>query len=383
MISSSMREVRVTFERAEYEARLLRLRAAMREHSVDAVLVDEPEALLYYAGHFTSRNLYRALLVPVEGAPVMVVRQLDALPFSAGSWIGDTRGFRDWEDPYQAVAGAAQERGLASGRIGFDATSYCLTVDDLEGLRAALPRAALVPIRRLLWELRVVKSSAEIEILRGAAMIADQALRQTIASAREGADGPAMRRAAQAAFGELGADFGRVGVISIGRGWDFLHVDIGRRKLSRGDVLHIEVVPKVSSYVAKVMRSTVIGSATAEQRRAAALLAAAQDSQMAAMRPGMLARDVDAIAREAVLATGLRSEFDNITGYTLGLNVDANPRISEFTRTFHPHAEWVLESGMVFHMYISAQGLAFSETVLVTDKGAERLTRLEREVFER
>ena len=48
-----------------------------------------------------------------------------------------------------------------------------------------------------------------------------------------------------------------------------------------------------------------------------------------------------------------------------------------------PTAEWVLEPGMVFHMYTGAGGMSFSETVLVTDGGPERLTRLERRLFVR
>ena len=48
-----------------------------------------------------------------------------------------------------------------------------------------------------------------------------------------------------------------------------------------------------------------------------------------------------------------------------------------------PGADWQLEAGMVFHMYTSAKGVSFSETVLVDKDGAERLTRLERRLFAR
>ena len=50
---------------------------------------------------------------------------------------------------------------------------------------------------------------------------------------------------------------------------------------------------------------------------------------------------------------------------------------------FIPTADWVVEAGMVFHMYVSAMGLSFSETVLVTESGAERLTLAERVLFVR
>jgi Xaa-Pro dipeptidase len=98
-----------------------------------------------------------------------------------------------------------------------------------------------------------------------------------------------------------------------------------------------------------------------------------------------VARDVDGICRAEVLRAGLRDAYENFTGYTLGYygNVYMPPRTSDFTRAFLPTAEWTLEAGMVFHMYTGARGLAFSETVLVTEGGPERLTRLERTLFVR
>ena len=69
-------------------------------------------------------------------------------------------------------------------------------------------------------------------------------------------------------------------------------------------------------------------------------------------------------------------------GYTLGYYFEQAPRTSDFTRLFTADADWRLESGMTFHMYASAEaGVAFSETVLVTDRGPERLTRAERRLF--
>jgi Xaa-Pro dipeptidase len=77
-----------------------------------------------------------------------------------------------------------------------------------------------------------------------------------------------------------------------------------------------------------------------------------------------------------VLGAGLRESYDNFTGYTLGYCGATHPlRTSDFTRAFGP------EPGTVFHVYTGARGMAFSETVLVPDSGAERLTRLERRLL--
>jgi Xaa-Pro dipeptidase len=134
-------------------------------------------------------------------------------------------------------------------------------------------------------------------------------------------------------------------------------------------------------YGARLMRSTSIGQPDDDQKRAAETLLGLQEKQFAAMKPGALARDVDRILREGVLASGLRSSYDNVTGYTMGFV--GLPVTSDFTRAFLPNAEWRLEESMVFHMYTYAQGLAFSDTVLVTADGAECLTTTPRQLFVR
>jgi Xaa-Pro dipeptidase len=146
----------------------------------------------------------------------------------------------------------------------------------------------------------------------------------------------------------------------------------------------MELVPSVHGYSARLMRPTVIGPPSPEQAETAGRLIAIQDDQIAAMKPGAVARDVDRVCRARVLAAGLRESYDNFTGYTLGYyGATHPPRTSDFTRAFVPTADWVLEPGMVFHMYTGAGGMAFSETVLVSEDGPERLTHLERHLFVR
>jgi len=158
---------------------------------------------------------------------------------------------------------------------------------------------------------------------------------------------------------------------------------LGDHRLQRGDILHMELVPQVRGYSARIMRPTVIGAPSANQADAARRLVEIQDRQLAAMKPGAVAGEVDRICRDGVLAAKLEDRYENATGYTLGYYAPWSPRTSDFTRLFIPTASWVLEGGMVFHMYVSAAGLSFSETVLVTEGGAERLTQSERVLFVR
>ena len=370
------------FSRKEYQERLARLRDAMRKADVVAMLIDDAEILAYYTGHERSVSFYRACIVPLWGEPLMVLRSLDVAPFEEACWFKGNLAYADTEDAVGAVARGISRMGLGEAAIGFDSGSHAMSVDVYQRLCAALPSVRFVPLPGLPWELRLRKSPAEITLTRRAAAIADTAMAEIAAHAHAGSTEREWSAYAARRFIELGGTPGHVGPITVGRGWGFLHGHLHDTPLRKGDILHLELVPRFHGYSARLMRPIAIGGASAVQRDDAATLLELQDAQFAAMRPGSRAAEVDAILREGVLRAGLREHYDNITGYTLGYYSQQPLRSSDFTRVFRPGADWALEEGMIFHMYTSARGLAFSETMLVKQSGVERLTKIERKVFE-
>jgi Xaa-Pro aminopeptidase len=366
------------FAADEFAARLARLHQRMRSAGVDIALFDEIEAMTWLTGYGNSENRWRCVGIPLDGEPFFLIRALDATPCRQRNWIEDVRIFRDWEDPMPVLRDALAQRGLDRACIGLDYNSYCMPLARFAHMRAALPEAQFVDLGDLIWQLRLIKSPAEIALLRRVATIADETLHRAAAVCRAGTNQREAARVAVNAFVELGADPGPPGPITAGRGWDFLHGHLEDTALSAGDIVHIELTPRVSGYSARTMRCVAVGAAAPTLVDAARRLAEIQDRQIAAMHPGAAARDVDRILRQGVLQAGLRDSYDNITGYTLGLYAAAGPRTSDFTRIFHPEADWVLEPGMVFHMYASAGGASLSETVLVTEAGPETLTGLPR-----
>jgi Xaa-Pro dipeptidase len=129
-----------------------------------------------------------------------------------------------------------------------------------------------------------------------------------------------------------------------------------------------------------MMRPVVVGAPSAELTATAGKLIELQDRQIMAMKPGAMARDVDAIMRRGAVDMGLRPTYENVTAYTLGLYT-RTPRTSDFSRVLLPTSDWALEEGMVFHLYATAQGLGFSETVAVLSDGGLRLTRCPRRIL--
>ncbi len=365
----------------EYQQRVAKLRTYMQERDISLLLIDQTEFLFYLTGFGISENMYRACLLPLTGEPVMVFRAMDERAFSENSWITDTVTFHDWQDPLAVLADTVRARGWESATLGIDFDSYCMTINRFQRLQALLPKIQVKDFSGVLKQLRTRKIPQEIECIKQSAAANDQAIREVVA---EMGVGKTERQAAEIIHRVLirhGMDSNRCGIVTTGGGNSFLHANMQERPLEQGDILHLEVVSFKRGYSSKIMRSVIIGTASAAQQEIAQQLIAIQDKQLAAMKPGAVAKDIDALARNAVLKAGLRQDYASITGYTLGYYPKTTPRTSDFSHVFLPTSEWLLEAGMVFHMYLYAAGLAISETVLVTENGCERLTKIPRQLF--
>lgn len=371
----------LSFAIAEFEDRLARLRGHMTEQRIEVAIIDQPVFVAYIAGYTASDTRYRAVIIPLEGEPIYALRSLDRNLAETRSWFNRVIDFVDWAEPIETIAETLKSNGWAGARIGVDFTSYALTVDRFRRYQELLPDAAFIDLSGVLPELRARKSTAEIALIERAAGIADEAMRAVIAGARAGTTARDAARTAAGIYLGAGADHGLAGPITIGRGEGFLHALLEDQPLAPGDILHAELVPMVQGYSARLMRPTVIGTATAEQRDTAEAIIHLQDDQLKAMRPGAPAAEIDAILREGLLRSGLRDAVPHTTGYTLGY-YGRTGRTSDFGRNFLPTSDWNLAAGMTFHMYAAAKGMAFSETVLVTEDSARRLTRIERRLFE-
>jgi Xaa-Pro dipeptidase len=369
------------FPRDEYDWRIAKAHAAMDAAAVDLLLVDSGELLAWLTGYTVSETMYRAAFLPRHGTPWFVLRELDEAPCREKTWISDIIGFADTINPHEAIAENIHARGFANSRIGADFASYGFCADTAAKLRTHLPQAHFVALPGLSESLRWIKSAREIAALRQASDIADKAMLAIAQSAHAGSSTRTAAAAAAATFLLEGADSGETGPIVRASGnHEFLHGSFRSETLDAGDILHVELIPRVSGYGARLMRPVVIGEPAGEVLDIAARIVALQDEQIAAMKPGVAAREVDAIVRRGLLSSGLRPRYDNVTAYTLGLYT-RTPRTSDFSRVFLPNANWLLEEGMVFHVYATASRLGFSETVVVTPEGGKRLTATARQAL--
>jgi Xaa-Pro dipeptidase len=366
------------FDRAEFDARIAKTRAAMAAASVDLLLIDSAELLAWLTGYTVSETLYRAAFLPRDGEAWFVLRALDEAPCRERTWIREIVGFADIDSPHAVIADSIRRRGYADVRMGADFDSYGFSAGTHARLSALLPQMAIVDLPGISDSLRWVKSAAEIAVIARAADIADKAMAAIKEKARAGMTTRDAAGIAAAIFLREGADTGEVGPIVKSRGnHEFLHGAFRDEVLKEGDILHVELIPRVDNYSARLMRPIVIGRPPEGVASAAAQMITLQEAQITAMTAGAKASAVDAILRNGLIAAGLRPDYLNVTAYTLGLYA-RTPRPSDFSRVFLPTSDWPLEAGMVFHLYATACGIGFSETVLVGTEGGRRLTNAPR-----
>jgi Xaa-Pro aminopeptidase len=157
-----------------------------------------------------------------------------------------------------------------------------------------------------------------------------------------------------------------------------------QRRLAAGDLVTTELTPAIEGYFAQICRTLVVGKASETQRRAFQVFVDALAAGIAAVRPGVRAADVARAENDVFRRHGLgdyvTSRWTRVRGHGLGLFPDSKPHILEDVDT-------VLEPGMALivhpNTYHPEVGyIVLGDAVLVTESGAEVLTRTPRELFE-
>jgi Xaa-Pro dipeptidase len=272
-------------------------------------------------------------------------------------------------------------------RIGVERASMNLPVAIWEGMRHRLDDLEWADGSGIVEVPRAVKSPAELELIRRAAAISDDAVQAGIRATRAGVT---ERTVAAAVYQRLllaGSD--HPGIPPMIRGRDILlqeHV-IGPRDrvLTAGDALFMELSGSVGRYHAPLSRMVYLDRAPAGTDQAAEIAIDGLEAVRAALRPGAVAGEVYA-AWQRVIDDGLgHSRYRrHHCGYLVGIGFPPSWVGGSAVVGLRDGATFSIQEGMVFHVlsWILGQQPAdyvLSDTVLVTASGGELLTSTPRE----
>jgi Xaa-Pro aminopeptidase len=153
--------------------------------------------------------------------------------------------------------------------------------------------------------------------------------------------------------------------------------------MEAGDLVHMEINGRADGYLIDICRSTVVGSPSPAQRRLLEVSREMLEATVAAVRPGVPACEISAVAGAIAARERLSAHFTvdfggpgTYVGHGIGVANDEPPILGLGDRT-------PLAAGMVLTIEpglyrTPVGGCRIEDTVLVTEGGAEVMTKLER-----
>ena len=373
----------------EYRTRVAAVQQYLATTGLDALLCHTFPNICYLTGFETiGAHKYYLLIVRPEGDPVLLTQDFEAHNGRVSSWLSDFVAHPLWADPINVSRDTLASLGLSEGRLGVEMDATILTPRTWGRFREALPKATFVDATGTVEALRLIKSPAELAILREAGRLSGLGAQAALDAVAEGKTDNDVAQASYAALIGGGSEYMCYApIVTVGPRSGVPHTTHRRIPIRHGDPVFIEVGACIARYSAPIMRTAVVGPPTDQIRRMADACIASVNTQIESIRPGIPAREVALKARACVadvVAEGLI--WHGYYGYTIGLGFP--PEWSDGPGAISENSDLVLQPGMVFHCSTSLRdagrcGVAFSETVAVTASGCEVLTTGDRTLVER
>ncbi len=375
------------FTMEEYERRLNALRARMADQQLDAVLTTTPENICYLTGFESPGHYYfHGLIVPLEGEPVAVPRLAEDTGVEALTWVEVRRPYQDFEHPMDKLRDALTEMNLVDQRVGYEKACWFFTAAQQERLFDALPRATFIDCSGIVEIGRLIKSEAEIGLMRQAARATEAGMQAGIDAAAAGVTENDIAAEIHYAMIKAGSEWPSiVPFVASGERGAIVHATWAGRTLQPGEPLLLEVGGCRKRYHTALMRTGFIGQPSAQVREAEELVQEAFNRTIEAIKPGVTAGEVDAVSRNLIRESKFGGTQASRSGYSIGIGLPPDWGEGHIL-SLQPHETQRLEANMTFHLLPWVQipgqgGISFSETVRVTETGCEVLTNFERRLF--
>lgn len=369
----------------EHRRRYERLQRLMGHDELDAVLCFSPENIHYLTGFETIGHYFlQCLVVFADADPVLIVRSFEEPNVEALTWLTESRGYRDYDDISEFISDVARN---VHGRVGFESEAWFLSASTEAKLKD-LFGDRLVPTSGLVEQLRMVKSAAEIELIRAAARYTEAGLDAAFGASHPGAIEDDIAGAVYQKMISSGSSYPSLPpFITTGPRSALPHATWSGRTLEQGDILFYEVGGSAGRYGAALIRTGSVGKPSQAVRQtvmgAAGVIVDALEALIAAIKPGATGEDVHRASRRVIEDAGWGELNRNRSGYSIGISFPPDWGEGQIY-SLREMERRPLQSGMVFHLVpnVLIAGVAavgFSETVLVTGTGCECLTTYRRE----
>lgn len=360
----------------DYGVRIQQVRKKMDEQNLDGFMVSVAENRRYLSGYSAEDTQFDetagALLVTQDRLLIATDARFE---LQAEQEVPAWERFIYKNGLATELPEALQELGV--GRLGFE--SVRVSVQQSEKMRDALLKAgmkvAMVGVENLVEDLRLRKSEAEIEALRRALHLAEDAFEKILKKLAPGRTEAEIAWSLERAMREAGAEALSFPVIAAAGPTAALpHAIPGDRRIGPGEPLLFDWGAKLDGYCSDISRTVVLKKPDDAFKKVFSAVFDAQKKAIEAIRPGISGKTVDGIARDHIEQAGFGGRFGHGLGHGVGLAIHEAPRLS-------PVREDMLQPGMVVTVepgiYLPEWGgVRLENMVAVREDGAEVLNKM-------
>lgn len=349
--------------------RLTRLREKIASQKADGVLITKAENLHYFSG-FTGG----------EGA--LVITMTDAI------LITDSRYTEQAAQETKEIRIVRQERALTVeiaevlAKVGEKilVEQNHLTLETYLALKESCDKVVWIPTE--LDFLRMIKDEHEIELIKKAVAISDEAFSRIIKTIRAGMTEKEVAAELEYQMRLLGSQRPAfTTIVASGVRGALPHGVATDKVIAEGELVTMDFGAVYQGYHSDITRTVCVGKASQEKKELYHIVLDAQLNGVAAVCAGKKNNEVDMAARYVISQHGYGEYFGHGLGHGVGLEIHEYPRLS-------PKAEaMTLASGMIVTVepgiYLPNQGgIRIEDTVLVTSRGCDKLTQSTKKLLE-
>lgn len=343
--------------------RLEKLRGALLEHNLDAILITQPDNRRYLSGFTGSAGI---LIITADRA----VLGTDFRYFEqVGREAPDFEMVKITAKLTDLMPELAADIGFQ--RLGFE--SEHVTVDQMDTWSQAGQGIEWVPLKQTVEKIRAIKDEDEIDALRRSTELTDQAFAHLLTVIKPGMTELETAWQIESYMRSHGAS--KVAfdlIVAAGPHGALPHARPRDHAIQAGEPIVIDIGCVLDGYCSDMTRTICLGQPNEKYLEVWNIVLKAQEAAEAGIRAGVSGKDADTLARNPIVEAGYGDYFGHSLGHGVGLVVHENPRASQLS-------EDTLESGMSLTIepgiYLPGEfGVRIEDLVIVRKKGVEILT---------
>ena len=370
------------FSTKEFEQRLIKAQDVMRQYKLDGILLTTPQNIRYFTGYdsqfWESPTRPWFVIVPASGKPIGIVPEIGESEFKK-TWLDDIKTWpspRPEDEGISIVKSTLEDLKKIHGQIGAEfgkEMAIRMPVRDLFKLKENL-NTNIVDGSDAIWEMRMIKTNAEVERIKHICSIASDAYYDLPSKLNIGDTEREAVNKLKIDIINRGADnvpfmpgiSGEGGVSQIVCG-------PSDRIIEKGDILFIDTGSTFDGYFCDFDRNFAFGSATSEVEKVNEILWNATEAGINAAKPGVSTFDIFNTMNKIISDGNAVGNNVGRLGHGLGLQLTEPP-------SHRPGDNTIIKENMVLTIepgmeYATGKMIVHEENVVIRKDGAELITK--------